>query len=263
MQDSSRNYEDTGAPVIEAVGLVKNFGHVQALRGASFRIGRGEVVGLVGDNGAGKSTLIKALSGSLPPDQGEIRVDGTPVRVAGPSDARGLGIETVYQDLALAGDLDATANLFLGRELPASRPWSRAGFLNHRAMKIRAPELLAELGVSLPSLDVPVSMLSGGQRQIVAVARALLWASRVVLMDEPTAALGVRQTEHVAELTRAAGRRGIAVVLVSHNLPELLQVVDRVEVFRLGRAVASMPVAEATTARLVEAMTGLDQRGDE
>jgi simple sugar transport system ATP-binding protein len=250
-------------PVLEAKELTRSFGHVQALRGASLRVDRGEVVGLVGDNGAGKSTLIKALAGALTPDSGSILVDGQPTRLLRPADARRLGIETVYQDLALAADLDATANLFLGRELRRPGLGGRIGLLDDPEMQRRAPELLAGLGVQLSSFKIPVAALSGGQRQIIAVARALLWATRLVLMDEPTAALGVRQTEHVAQLTRAASQRGIAVVLVSHNLPELLQLVDRVEVLRLGRVVASMSASEATTSRLVAAMTGLDPESEQ
>jgi simple sugar transport system ATP-binding protein len=245
-------------PVLRAEGIVKRFGHVEALRGVDLEVSAGEVVGLVGDNGAGKSTLIKALSGTLEPDGGRIFVEGAPTRIGSPAEARALGIETVYQDLALAPDLDAVANLFLGREQVSSGWRGRLGTLRQRSMNAEAPRILEALGVRLPRLDAPMSTMSGGQRQIVAVARALTWATRVVFMDEPTAALGVAQTEQVAELVRMTSRRGVAVVMISHNLPELLQVVDRVEVLRLGRVAASFDVEEATTSALVAAMTGLD-----
>lgn len=245
--------------IIEARGVVKKFGHVHALRGANLTLHGGEVVGLVGDNGAGKSTLIKVLSGWHRADGGEVLIDGAPVALHGTADARRLGIETLYQDLALAPDLDVVANLFLGREdTGPGRVGRWLGLTRHRAMRQQTARILGEMDVRLPSLDVPVGNLSGGQRQIIAVARSLVWARRVVVMDEPTAALGVRQTEQVLRLVRAtADNTGVAALVISHNLPELFDLVDRVVVMRLGRDVASLPVEQADTATLVAAMSGL------
>jgi simple sugar transport system ATP-binding protein len=244
-------------PLLEARGVTRRFGHVQALRGASFTAHAGEVVALIGDNGAGKSTLVKALAGALRPDSGEILLDGRRVHLADPVAAQRLGIETVYQDLALAYDLDAAANLFLGREL------TRFPFLNlldRPAMRRRAAEAFEELGIRLPDMSAPVRQLSGGQRQCVAVARAVAWASRVVFMDEPTAALGVVQRKQVLDLIRRVRDRGVTVVLISHNMPEVLAVADRVEVLRLGRRVARFTAADTSVEELVSAMTGgLDQ----
>jgi simple sugar transport system ATP-binding protein len=244
-------------PLLEARGVFRRFGHVQALRGASFTAYPGEVVALVGDNGAGKSTLVKALSGALRPDDGQILLDGRPVHFAGPVDAQRLGIETVYQDLALAHDLDAAANLFLGREVTR---FPLLNVLDRRTMRHRAVEAFDELGIRLPDMSAPVRQLSGGQRQCVAVARAVAWASKVVFMDEPTAALGVVQRKQVLDLIRRVRDRGVTVVLISHNMPEVLAVADRVEVLRLGRRVARFTAATTSVEELVSAMTGgLDQ----
>jgi simple sugar transport system ATP-binding protein len=244
-------------PLLEARGVTRRFGHVQALRGAAFTAYAGEVVALIGDNGAGKSTLVKTLAGALRPDSGQILLDGRPVHLSDPVAAQRLGIETVYQDLALAHDLDAAANLFLGREL------TRFPFLNvldRAAMRRRAVEAFDELGIRLPDLSAPVRQLSGGQRQCVAVARAVAWASKVVFMDEPTAALGVVQRAQVLDLIRRVRDRGVTVVLISHNMPEVLAVADRVEVLRLGRRVARFTAADTSVEQLVSAMTGgLDQ----
>lgn len=252
----------TDAPVaLQVHDICKSFGHVQALRGANLTVRRGEIVGLVGDNGAGKSTLVKVLSGWHRADTGQVStMDERVARLGSTRDARRLGIETVYQDLALAPDLDAVGNLFLGRENVTSGSRRMIGVLRKRAMREQARQILSDMNVSLPSLEVPVGQLSGGQRQIVAVARALAWATRVVLMDEPTAALGVRQTEQVASLVRDISAKGIAVVMISHNLPELIELVDRLVVMRLGRDVAEFARHEATTTALVTAMTGLDAR---
>jgi simple sugar transport system ATP-binding protein len=244
-------------PLLEARGVTRRFGHVQALRGAAFTAHAGEVVALIGDNGAGKSTLVKALAGALRPDSGEILLDGRPVHLADPVAAQRLGIETVYQDLALAYDLDAAANLFLGRELTRF-PFLK--LLDRQAMRRRASEAFEELGIRLPDMSAPVRQLSGGQRQCVAVARAVAWASRVVFMDEPTAALGVVQRGQVLDLIRRVRDRGVTVVLISHNMPEVLAVADRVEVLRLGRRVARFTAADTSVEELVSAMTGgLDQ----
>jgi len=243
-------------PVLEARGIVKRFGHVEALRGADFTVHRGEVVALIGDNGAGKSTLIKVLAGAQPQDEGEILVDGKETRFATPVDARRAGIETVYQDLAVADDLSVAANLYLGREIPRRGPLGRIGLLDKRSMRRGAAEALAELGVRIPRVTTPIAMLSGGQRQCVAVARAVVWATNVVILDEPTAALGVVQTGRVLEVVDRARNAGMSVVLVSHNMPQVLQIADRVEVMRLGRRTARFRAGEATTDDLVAAMTG-------
>jgi simple sugar transport system ATP-binding protein len=241
-------------PLLEARGLVKHYGSVLALDGASFTAYPGEVVALIGDNGAGKSTLVKTLSGVIRPDAGQILVGGSPVSFSSPLDARSYGIETVYQDLALAPDLDAAANLHLGREIYR---WFRPlHVLNKTEMRRRAVAAFADLGVELPDVTAPVATLSGGQRQSVAVARAVAYASQIIFMDEPTAALGVVQRERVLDNIRRVRDRGISVVLISHNMPEVLAVSDRVEVLRMGRRVARFTAAETTIEQLVGAMTG-------
>jgi simple sugar transport system ATP-binding protein len=243
-------------PLLEARGIVKSFGRVRALRGADFTVYPGEVVALIGDNGAGKSTLVKTLSGVHPPDAGEIVFEGSPVTLHNPTEARELGIETVYQDLALAPDLESSANLFLGREAVRPGLLGKLGFLNNGAMRKRTKEAFTTLGVGVQDVEAPVANFSGGQRQGVAVARAVTWASKVVFMDEPTAALGVVQTRKVLELIRRVRDTGLAVVLISHNMPDVLAVSDRVEVLRLGERVARFKTSEVTMETLVGAMTG-------
>lgn len=243
-------------PLLAATGLVKTYGHVQALRGANFCAYPGEVVALVGDNGAGKSTLVKCLSGTERPDAGQIRFDGRVVSFGSPADAQRLGIEVVYQDLALATDLDPAANLFLGRELLRPGLLGRLGVLDRRRMRREATAAFSELGIDLQDASTQVASLSGGQRQSIAVARAVAWASKVVFMDEPTAALGVVQRERVLDVIRRVRDRGIAVVLISHNMPEVLAVADRVEVLRLGQRVARFSASEVSLDDLVAAMTG-------
>jgi simple sugar transport system ATP-binding protein len=242
----------SGGPALEARDIVKTFGHVRALRGASFQAFPGEVTALIGDNGAGKSTLIKVLSGVHVPDSGDVLVDGQVVHISNPRHAATLGIETVYQDLALAPDLDAPANVFLGREL------RRFGVLHdQRKMRDITETRFRELGVGLvQDMRVPVASFSGGQKQSVAIARAAIWAEHVIVMDEPTAALGVVQTANVLKLIEAIRDRGLAVVLISHNLREVLQVADRIEVMRLGARVARFGRGEADVERLIAAMTG-------
>jgi simple sugar transport system ATP-binding protein len=240
-------------PLLEARNLVKRYGQVLALDGANFTAYPGEVVALIGDNGAGKSTLVKTLSGAIRPDRGQIFVEGQAVTLTNPLDARRHGIETVYQDLALAPDLDAAANLHLGRELYRVRALQ---ILNKREMRRRAVAAFAELGVELPDVTAPVAALSGGQRQSVAVARAVAYASKIIFMDEPTAALGVVQRERVLDNIRRVRDRGITVVLISHNMPEVLAVADRIQVLRLGRRVATFSRDDATLESLVGAMTG-------
>ncbi len=242
----------SNGPALEARDIVKTFGHVRALRGASFEAFPGEVTALIGDNGAGKSTLIKVLSGVHSPDSGKVLVDGNEVSISNPRHAAELGIETVYQDLALAPDLDAPANVFLGRELRRLR-------ILHDTGKMRSitETRFKELGVGLvQDMRVPVAAFSGGQKQSVAIARAAIWAEHVIIMDEPTAALGVVQTANVLRLIEAIRDRGLAVVLISHNLREVLQVADRIEVMRLGARVARFRRGEADAERLIAAMTG-------
>ncbi len=242
-------------PLLQARGIVRSFSHVQALCGASFDAFAGEVVSLIGDNGAGKSTLVKCLSGTDRPDAGEILVEGRRVVIGSPVEAQRLGIETVFQDLALAPDLDPAANLFLGREY--FRPGLRwLGILDNRRMQREARQAFEELGTELPSLELTVAALSGGQKQNVAVARSIAWATRVLIMDEPTASLGVVQRERVLDLIRRVRDKGVAVILISHNMPEVIAVSDRIEVLRLGRRVARFSAKEATVQDLVAAMTG-------
>ncbi len=239
-------------PILSAYLLVKNFGQVRALRHASFEAFPGEVTALVGDNGAGKSTLIKILSGVLAPDAGEVRIEGATVRLADPHDAKRRGIETVYQDLALAPDLDAAANVFLGREVRRLRVLH-----NHPEMRRRTAAAFADLGVGLvQDMRAPVAAFSGGQKQSVAIARAAMWADKVIIMDEPTAALGVIQTAKVLELVNRIRDRGIAVVYISHNLPEVLQVADRIEVMRLGARVGRFRRGEVDLDRLIATISG-------
>ena len=249
-------------PLLQAHAVVKRYGQVEALRGADFEVDQGEVVALIGDNGAGKSTLTKILSGVEQPDAGEIRIDGDPVRLHSADDAHRLGLETVYQDLALAPDLEAAANLYLGREVTRGGLLGWLGFLDNRAMRQRTQEEFVRLGVGVKDSRAPVAALSGGQRQGVAVARAATWASRVIFMDEPTAALGVVQTRRVLDLIRSVRDSGIAVVLISHNMPDVLAVADRIEVLRLGQRVARFTRAEATMENLVGAMTGALSNGE-
>jgi simple sugar transport system ATP-binding protein len=241
-------------PLIEARGIVRRFGHVQALQGAEFSVNRGEIVALIGDNGAGKSTLVRILSGSDRPNEGAIFVNGAQARFDGPPDARAAGIETVYQDLALAPDLDTAANMFLGREILKPGLLGRLGVLDTQGMARQAGEAMARLGVSLRPSSVMFT-LSGGQRQSVAVARAAMWATRVIFMDEPTAALGVAQTQGVLNLIRRVRDAGTAVVLVSHNMPQVIETTDRIVIMRLGRTVGNVSAAATTVDELVRAMT--------
>ncbi|MGH3322106.1 MAG: ATP-binding cassette domain-containing protein [Streptosporangiaceae bacterium] len=242
--------------LLEASGVVKQYGSVQALRGASFTAYAGQVNALVGDNGAGKSTLVKCLSGVERPDRGDVQLEGRRVILDSPTTAQRLGIETVYQDLSLAFDLDPAANLYLGREMLRGGILGWFGVLDRKAMRAEAAGAFGRLGIALQDSDVPVGSLSGGQRQSVAVARSVAWASKVVFMDEPTAALGVVQRERVLDVIRRVRDQGVGVVLISHNMPEVLAVADRIEVMRLGRRVARFRAAEATTDDLVGAMTG-------
>jgi simple sugar transport system ATP-binding protein len=242
-------------PILEARRIHKHFGRVIALPAASFDLRPNEVHAIVGDNGAGKSTFIKILSGVQQPDGGEILLDGAPVQIPSPGRARELGIETVYQDLALADHLDAAANLFLGRELykPGLR---RLGVLDRRGMRRRAEEEIAKFKIRVPSVSQPVLSLSGGQRQAIAVARAAAWGTRIVIMDEPTAALGVRESGMVRELIRDLRNHGVAVIVISHDFHEVFGVADRITVMRLGRSVATLNAAETDIDHVVRMVTG-------
>jgi simple sugar transport system ATP-binding protein len=243
-------------PVLEARQIVKRFGRVQALRGANLTVYPEEVVALVGDNGAGKSTLVKTMVGVHPPDEGEILFQGKPVTVNTPHDARDLGIETVYQDLALAAEVDPAANMFLGREILRPGLLGKLGFLDKPAMRRRSDEAFDGLGVRIQDTGARVANMSGGQRQGIAISRAVTWASKIVFMDEPTAALGVVQTRNVLDLIQRVREHGLSVVLISHNLPEVFEVADRIEVLRLGERVAQLRPKEVSMEDVVAAMTG-------
>jgi len=249
--------------LLEAQGLGKSYGHVTALAGVDLTIRGGEILALVGDNGAGKSTLVKILSGAHAPNAGTIRVEGREVTFNSPADAAAAGIQTVYQDLALAGDLSIASNIYLGRELLMPGILGRMGLLDRSAMRRETAATLDRLEIRLKSVETRVSDLSGGQRQSVAIARALAWASRIVLLDEPTAALGVAQTRQVLELMRRVRGLGLGVVLISHNMQDVFAVADRVVVLRLGRKSAEFERGRFNVESLVSAITGADQVGSE
>lgn len=237
-------------------GVAKQFGHVQALRDATVTVAPGEVVALVGDNGAGKSTLLKTLLGINRPDRGTVVVDDQDVALAGVRDAQARGVEAVHQDLALAPDLSVVDNVFLGHERFRPGPLGRLGVLGRKQMAEQATAALAELSIRLPSLTVPVRELSGGQRQAVAVARAVMWSRSAVLMDEPTAALGARQSQIVCDLMRTVAARGLGVLVVSHDLPRILEAADTVTVLWRGETVLRAPAADLTVPDLVATMVG-------
>ncbi|MFB9375349.1 ATP-binding cassette domain-containing protein [Kineococcus gynurae] len=243
-------------PILEARGLRRSFGAVKALDEADFDIYPGEVVALIGDNGAGKSTLVKALSGNLALDSGEILFDGQPIDLDSPNAASQLGIETVYQDLALAPHLTPPQNMFLGREIPAPGLLGKLGFLDNKTMRLQSKEAFDELGATVRSYSDPVGSMSGGQRQAIAIARAVAWAKGLIFLDEPTAALGVVQTANVLKTIRRVAERGVAVVFISHSMPHVMEVADRVQVLRLGRRVATLNAKETSMEELVGAMTG-------
>ena len=248
-------------PVLKATGLSRNFGHVRALDAADFDIYPGEVVALIGDNGAGKSTLVKALSGNLPVDDGTIEFEGAPITFTSPQQVAALGIEVVYQDLALAPHLSPTDNVFLGRELPAKGILGALGFMDNRAMRKQARASFDELGATVRSLTAPVGSMSGGQRQGIAIARAVTWASKLLFLDEPTAALGVVQTKNVLETIKRVRDKGLAVVFISHSMPAVLEVSDRIQVLRLGHRVVTYQAEGTSVEDLVGAMTGaLDEQ---
>jgi D-xylose transport system ATP-binding protein len=238
-------------PLIELRGITKSFGSVQALTDVDFEVRHGEVMALVGDNGAGKSTLVKCIAGTHSPDGGSIVFEGNEVHIHGPKDASKLGIEVVYQDLALCDNLDVVQNMYLGREL---HDWLHR--LNEPAMEQRTAETLKSLAVTtINSIRQPVATLSGGQRQSVAVAKAVQWNSKLVILDEPTAALGVAQTEQVLALVRRLAEQGLAVVIISHNLHDVFETATRITVLRLGRNVGLYERAKTTPQEVVEAIT--------
>jgi fructose transport system ATP-binding protein len=255
--------ESNATPVLEARGLVKRYGHVTALAGADFDLRPGEILGVIGDNGAGKSTLIKCLSGATVPDEGEILLDGNPIHMRTPIDARGHGIETVYQTLAVSPALDIADNLFLGREPRASGVLGRAfRKLDRAKMRDEARKQMGELGImTIQDINQRVESLSGGQRQGVAVARAAAFGSRVIIMDEPTAALGVKESAHVLELILKVRDSGIPVILISHNMPHVFEVADRIHIHRLGKRIAVVTPKSHTMNEVVAIMTGATEPG--
>jgi D-xylose transport system ATP-binding protein len=248
--------EPTRTPFLELRGVHKRFGGVTALRGVDLEVHAGEVVALVGDNGAGKSTLVKTISGAIHADEGEFFVEGRRVGLGTPHVAAELGIATVYQDLALCENLDVAANLFLGAELGSGPFRSVLRRLREPEMDRVARETLGSLSVQLPSLNRPVAGLSGGQRQAIAVSRALLWGSKLVILDEPTAALGVQQTAQVLDLVRRLAAQGQAILLISHSLPDVFAVADRICVLRLGANAGTFARRETDVDEVVSAMTG-------
>jgi D-xylose transport system ATP-binding protein len=252
-----------GAPLLELEGVSKRFGPVQALDRVDFAVSAGEVVGLVGDNGAGKSTMVKAIAGINTIDDGVIRFEGEEVSISTPQDATALGIATVYQDLALCDNLDVVNNLFLGREEVAPGLGRASRQLDEVKMEHETADLLSNLAVTIPSLRSEVGTLSGGQRQQVAVARSLLGEPKVVLLDEPTAALGVPQTKQVLALIRRLRERDLGVVVISHNLVDVFEIADRVFVLRLGRSAGNFTASDTTEEQVIGAITGLGDRDKE
>ena len=241
--------------ILRVEGVAKAFGSVVALNGVSFSVYENEIVGLLGDNGAGKSTLVKVISGNFPPDRGAIYLDGQPVAFGSPVEARRAGIETVYQDLAMCENLDSAANFFIGRELCRNI----LGFpvLNRREMESRTAASIHELGIDLPSIRVKVGSLSGGQRQALALARIMAWKRQLILLDEPTAALGVREGRRALELIQRIGKApGLATVVIAHNLQQVFQVADRVVVLRHGEVAGIREIASTTADEVVSLITG-------
>src|SRR5438309_2959125 len=237
-------------PLLELRGITKSFGSVQALTDVDFEVKPGEVMALVGDNGAGKSTLVKCIAGTHMPDSGQMVFEGRNIDIHTPKDAARLGIEVVYQDLALCDNLDVVQNMFLGREV------NRFQILNEAPMEQQTVETLKSLAVTtISSIRQPVATLSGGQRQSVAVARAVMWNGKLVILDEPTAALGVAQTEQVLELVRRLGQQGLGVILISHNLHDVFETADRITVLRLGRDIGVYDRRQTTQQEVVQAIT--------
>ena len=248
------DHTDAAAPLLRIDGITKHFGPVVALDGVTLEVRAGEVVGLLGENGAGKSTLIKIVSGALEPSAGRIWFDGAPVTFASPADAKTIGIETVYQDLSLCPNVDTVANFFMGRELHRNLLGFR--FLRERAMQAETERALADIGTRIPSVRTTVEHLSGGQRQAIELCRFVHWGGRLVLLDEPFAALGVRQTRRGLELIEQIRRRGVAIVVITHNVLHAFQVADRIVVLRHGRIAGERAVALTTHEEIVGLVTG-------
>jgi simple sugar transport system ATP-binding protein len=245
------------APLYEIRKVSKRYGSVIALQDVDFAVHAGEVVGLVGDNGAGKSTLVKVLSGAHAPDSGELLLDGKPRHWTSPHDALQAGIETLYQDSGVAPDLTVAANVFLGREILKKGLLGLLGFLDEKSMREQARQELERVGIAVPSATRPVAKLSGGQRQAVAIGRAVAWANKVIILDEPTNHLGARQSAEVLQVIREARDKGLAVIFISHTLPHVFEVTDRTVVLRLGQVVADAPTSSFTHDSLLKAITGL------
>lgn len=247
----------SGSPLLVARDIRKSFGHVKAVRGAGLTVNSGEVVAVVGDNGAGKSTFISCISGATMPDGGEVLINGQPLDLGSIKAAMNAGIATVYQDLAMAPDLSVAENIFLSTEVKRRGLAGRFGLIDHAAMVKRSSELISDLGITtLTDVKVPAGSLSGGQRQVAAVARAVSRAARLVILDEPTAALGTRQSQIVLDTIDATRKRGLGVLLISHDLPRVLEVADRIVTMRFGQVVADMPSAGMTVTRVVALMLG-------
>jgi fructose transport system ATP-binding protein len=249
--------QEQGKPILQARGLVKRYGHVTAIDGADFDLYQGEILAVIGDNGAGKSSMIKALAGAVIPDEGKIMLDGEEVHFKSPLEARRAGIETVYQDLAVSPALDIATNLFLGREQRRKGPLgSVLRMLDKGDMKSQAAQHMRDLQIGIRSMSQAVETLSGGQRQGVAVARSAAWARKLVIMDEPTAALGVRESNQVLELIRRVRDNGLPVILISHNMPHVFEIADRIHIHRLGKRVAVVDPKDHSMHEVVGIMTG-------
>jgi len=245
--------------VLQVEGLTKHFGGVHAVENVSFKLYEGEVLGLVGDNGAGKSTLIKMIAGAVVPTKGQMYLFGQPYRPSSPRDAREMGVETIYQDLALCDNLNVEANVFLGRE-QTRKILGIMRTLDKRGMQDKARETLEKLDIDIKSATIPVRKLSGGQRQSVAIARAVFWNARILLMDEPTSALGVKERNNVLRLVRNLARRDVSIILISHNLYDVFAVADRIVVMRRGRKVADLTTSETSEDEVVKLMVGTEIR---
>lgn len=246
-------------PIYQAVGVSKSYGSVVALENVDISLHAGEVVGLVGDNGAGKSTLVKVLSGAHQPDEGVLLLDGEPHVWKSPADSLAAGIETLYQDSGLCPDLSISGNMFLGRERFRKGPLGKLGFLDNQSMNVTARQELERVGIGIADGSRPVSRLSGGQRQAVAIGRAVAWARKVIILDEPTNHLGAYQSGEVLRVMRAAKEHGLGVIFISHTLPHVLEVTDRIVVLRLGKVVADQPTSDFTPDSLLKVITGLDE----
>lgn len=250
-------------PFLSVQNIKKSYGAVQALGGVTFDVHPGEVVALVGDNGAGKSTAIKMIAGVAQPDEGQILIQGKPTALNGPAVSEKHGIQTVYQDLALCDNLDIVSNLYLGRELRKTWIPGVLSTLNKTEMEKKAGPVLKDLKINLPPLSSLVSSLSGGQRQVVAVARAVLWGSKLVILDEPTAALGVAQQRTVLNLIKNLRDNGVGIIVISHNMADVFEVADRIVVLRLGKTVASFVKTKTTREEVIAAITGASEGGQQ